>query len=187
MTDTKLSPPDSSLYFISLKVAGTSTAASNNTGVFDDRSFSDEILSSLIYCIDHEKLELFGFLILSTQVYLIISPGEKELEKTIEAIKSATARRILHLAGKKMTTSGKGKTGEQLWLRRYFSQFINTGVTSFWQNDVLSNALRLKVDRSQLNPLTTQILRENLDSPTSNYLHLGAEAFTKLMLDSMKL
>jgi len=187
MTDSKPGLPDSSLYFVSLKVVDNATAGFNGAGVFDDRMFSDEILSSFINCIDHEKVEFFGFLILSTQVHLIITPGEKGLEKTIETIKSISARRILHLAGKKMAISEKGQTGEQLWLRRYFSQFINTGVTSFWQNDGFSNAVRLKVDHRQLEPLTSHILMENLHSPTRNYLHLGAEAFTKLMLDSMKL
>ncbi len=185
MTDNTPELRESPLYFISLKVVGISTESSNGTGLFDNRMFSDEIVSSLIYCIDHEKVEIYGFLILSTQLHLIICPGEKGLEKTIESIKSATAQRILHLAGKKMATSEKGHTGDQLWLRRFFSQFINTGVSSFWQMNGNYNAIKIKFRSNQLKPLSGAMLREYLKGSEKNYMHLGAEAFTRLMLESM--
>jgi len=187
MTDNSQGQTDAALFFFSLKVLGMSADSPIGKGIFDNRIFSDEILSALIYCIDHEKIKLYGFLILSKQVHLIVSPGEKGLQNTVETIKNATAQRILHLAGKKMASPEGEQTMEQLWLRRFFSQFINTGVTNFWQNDGTSNALQLKVTDSQLEPLDSLLLREKLQSSTHNYLQLGAEAFTKLMLDSLKL
>ena len=183
--DKKSELTDSWLYFFTLKVSGSIPISSDNKGIFDDRTFSDEFLMSLIQCIEQENMEIYGFVILPYQIHLILHPGNGELEKMISSLKSATAHRILHLAGKRMTSTEEVNSREQLWLKRLFSQYINTGVVSFWQTDGLTNAIKIKVRPNQLKPITGDMLREYLQGLEKNYMQLGAEAFTKLMLDSM--
>jgi len=183
--DNKSEFTDSWLYFFTLKVAGTIPISSDNQGIFDDRTFSDEFLMSLIHCIEQEKMEIYGFVILPYQIHLILHPGNGELEKMVNSLKNATAHRILHLAGKRMASAEGVNAKEQLWLKRLFSQYINTGVISFWQTDGISNAIKIKVHPNQLKPITRDMLREYLQGSEKNYMQLGAEAFTRLMLESM--
>ncbi|NJN26020.1 MAG: hypothetical protein HC819_08635 [Cyclobacteriaceae bacterium] len=64
---------------------------------------------------------------------------------------------------------------------------INSEITSFWRNDEKLMELKLKNSDASVQPISVNTLISYLTDNNRNYLKLGANAFTKLMMETMRL
>lgn len=180
------SPVTLSLHFITLKVARGINNADLDYGIFDQRDFSDQFVKTLIFHIDQQKLELYGFVILSNQIHLIVNSNADVSDK-LEALKMMSAKELFALIGKKINILDDASSRKNIGLRRMFSKYLNTDASSFWQKDTNPLELKLKTKENDLKPITSEELAAHLGDNKRNYMQLGANAFTKLMLDTMKI
>jgi len=175
------------IHFVTLKLSGIFSANENSSGLFDQREFCDEFVRCLIKSIDERAFKLYGFVILADQVYLITGSYEQELEENIEVLKERSAITIIRLLSKKLSKSDHIKSREHPNFRRIISEFLNSKTISVWENNRLNTQLDFKNDLIDMQILTSELLSSHLADGERNYLQLGASAFTKLMMENMKI
>jgi REP element-mobilizing transposase RayT len=76
------------LYFLTLTVVQW-------VDIFIRQSYRDIIINSLKYCIEHKQLEVYGFVIMSNHIHLLVKSGCGKLSDTIRDFKSYTAKEII--------------------------------------------------------------------------------------------
>ncbi len=175
------------LNFVTIKVARGFSKTEVPYGIFDHREFCDQFIKSIIFCIENINLQLYGFVIISDQIHLIVSSPEHKVSEKINELKTVSAREIITLMGKKLNTLDKNQSRNQKELRWFFNYFLNTEETSFWHIDDKYLELKIKNKGKVIEPITSRILIAHLADNKRNYLQLGANAFTKLMMDTMKM
>ena len=175
------------IHFVTLKLSGIFSANDNTPGIFEQREFCDDFVTCLINSIDELAFKLYGFVILTDQVYLITGSYDQELEEKIEVLKDRSAMTIIHSLSKKLSKSDHVKSREHPNFRRIISQFLNSKTISVWQDNELYTQLYFKNDHIDMQPLTSKLLSSHLADGERNYLQLGASAFTKLMMENMKI
>jgi len=175
------------IHFVTLKLSGIFSANENSPGLFEQREFCDDFVSCLIKLIEEQAFKLYGFVILADQVYLITGSFGLELEEKIEVLKVRSAMIIIRSLSKKLSASDQVKNKEHTNFRKILSQFLNSESISVWQNNELYTQLNLNNDLADLQPLTSTLLSSHLADGERNYLQLGASAFTKLMMENMKI
>lgn len=183
MSDRNLSTAEHEMYFVTLKVSVAIHENERNPDFFEHREFSDAFIKSLIYMIEKNALVLYGFVILSDQIHLIVST-ENNIDDAIAQLKRISATEILRLISKKLNTSGEVKLRNHADLRNIFSRFLNNDVMVFWGGN--GNLLPLPVNRrlSDIEAISGDVLFSHLADSERNYLQLGAVAFTKLMMET---
>lgn len=174
------------LYFTTLKVAGGIHNSELGFGIFDQRDFCDQFIKTLICHIERQHLEVYGFVILSNQIHLILSSSEN-ISHELDVLKMTSAKELIIQVGKRINSLDDAASREEKGLRRFFNRFINSKESSFWQSSEKPIKLKIKNHEKNLEPITSYELVAHLTDPKRNYLQLGATAFTKLMLDTMKI
>ncbi len=175
------------LYFTTLKLSGDLRKTSNSFELFEKREICDEFIKSLIFSIEHYNLQLYGFVILSDQIHLIANTWDGDLTEKIEKLKQKSARDIILVLSKIMSSNDHVKTRGEQYVRRILSQLLNSGGSSLWQSEEIFIELVTKNMDDQLHPISSEMLHSHLGSSNREYLQIGANAFTRLMLDSMKI
>ena len=171
--------------FVTLKISKEFVKNERLAELFDERTYCDEFIKSLIFSIEKRQLELFGFVILSNQIHLIIQPcGEKVIE-TIDELKELSAKAVLQLMGKNLNSTDRDNCCKQSDFRKIFHNYINVDEAMFWQKT--ERPVELKIKDENVLPIRSETLSFYLEKSDRSYLHLGANAFTKLMLDTMKI
>lgn len=186
MATTRKLNTGNEVHFVTLKL--TNSLKSNKTiELFNDRVFCDAFIKALIYCIEKYQMIVYGFVILSDQIHLIIRAPHDDLQELIKQLMSNSEKEILHTVGKKISMLKDVKSKEEKDLRRFFSQLMNADILSLWHSEHHLITLSKHQEGSKLTPLDADVLIEHLSDKERNYLQLGADAFTRLMMDSMKL
>ena len=187
MSEPGESTPTQKLSFVTLKVAGVIGNSDTPYGIFNHREFCDQFIKSIIFCIDNFDFQLYGFVIVSDQIHMIVSAVKTNISDKIGKLKNISSREIIIQIGKKLNTMDHSQSKEQKELRRFFNQFINSDETLFWQNDENYLELKLKNRELKIEPITSIMLIGHLSDAKRNYMQLGANAFTKLMIETMKI
>jgi REP element-mobilizing transposase RayT len=184
MSDRNLSTAEHEMYFVTLKVSVAIHENERNPDFFEQREFSDAFIKSLIYMIEKSALVLYGFVILSDQIHMIVSTSDNKIDDAIAQLKRISATEILRLISKKLNTSDEVKLRNHADLRNIFSRFLNDDVMVFWGGN--GNLLPLPVNRrlSDIEAISGDVLFSHLADSERNYLQLGAVAFTKLMMET---
>jgi hypothetical protein len=175
------------LLFVTLKLSKELSTSIYSIGLFDQREFCDEFIKTLIYFIENRGLNLYGFVLLSNQVHLIADASNGELIEKIKGLKEMNAKTLIRFLAQKLSSNNQIKNTEHQELRRYFSQFLNSENASVWQKNEPYTELNFDNNQTDLKPLTSQLLLDHLSESNRNYIQLGATAFTKLMMKSMKI
>jgi REP element-mobilizing transposase RayT len=149
------------------------------------REYSDIFVKSLIYLIEKCKLKLYGFVILSDQIHLIVSSPDDDIHEKIEILKKTSAREILRFIGKKLNAVDDDKSRKYIELRNIFNRFLNTDESVFWGGNEKLLPLRTFHNPADFQPITSDQLVQHLTDKSRNYLQLGANAFTRLMMEAM--
>lgn len=66
--------------------------------VFTRKAYKDLIIDSLRYCQQHKALEVYGFVIMSNHVHLLLRSGSGELSAAIRDFKKYTSKAIISVA-----------------------------------------------------------------------------------------
>ena len=173
------------LYFVELKVTKEISKNEPPFELFDKREYCDEFVKTLIFCIEKSGLNLYGFVILSNQIHLIVNSTNGNLPQKINDLKRLSAKEIILRLSRKLSSFDHIKNREQKDFRRFFSRFLNSDDSSFWQKKEKYFALDLKNKQRKIEPISTDLLIAHLTDSKRNYMQLGATAFTKLMIDTM--
>lgn len=184
MSDRNLSAAEEEMYFVTLKVSDVIYDNERIPDFFEQREFSDAFIKSLIFMIERNALVLYGFVILSNQIHLIVSAPDNNIDDAMTQLKKISATEILRLISKEINTTDEVKLRNHKDLRNIFSRFLNADVMVFWGGN--ENLLPLPVNRrlSDIEAISGDVLFSHLADSERNYLQLGAVAFTKLMLET---
>jgi len=175
------------LSFVTIKVACGLSKTEVPYGIFDHREFCDQFIRSIIYCIENTNLHVYGFVIISDQIHLIVSSEGHKISDKIGVLKKVSAREIIIQVGKKLNGLDADQSRNHKELRWFFNQFLNSDETSFWQKDDSYQVLKIKGEDMKIEAISSSILIAHLADNKRNYLQLGANAFTKLMMETMKI
>ena len=173
------------LHLVTLKLSRELSSRRSVFDLFNDRESCDVFINSLIECIEEHEIVLHGFVILSDQVHLILQPGAN-LSKEIATLKRVSAYMIINYLTKKLQLLEGANDGRPEEFRSFIEHFLNTAQNAVWQKKVMTDELSFG-PQLQLNMISAELLREYLDDNERNYLHLGANAFTRLMMDRLKI
>ncbi|WP_313791231.1 transposase [Lacinutrix neustonica] len=77
-------------HFITLTVVGWIDA-------FTRKRYKDALIESLNYCVENKGLVVFGYVIISNHVHLIVQSKDDDLSGLIRDFKKFTAKNIIHL------------------------------------------------------------------------------------------
>lgn len=185
MTSQNISTIRDEMFFVTLKASRDIYENEFLADIFEKREYSDVFVKTLIYLIEKCQLSLYGFVILSDQIHLIVSsPYDDILEKT-EKLKRMSAGEILKLISRKLNDMDDHKSRQQVELRKIFGDFINSGSSVFWGKNEKFLPLKRPIDQNDIHTISSEVLLGHLADDQRNYLQLGANAFTKLMMEAL--
>lgn len=185
MTTSNFYVPDDCLFFITLKSSMEINENDVLNNIFDQREYSDIIVKGLIYMIDRCKVNLYGFVILSNQIHLIVSSSGDEMHEKIEKFKRISAREILIEIGKNLGQMDDSKSRGHIGLRKVFGSYLNKDESIFWGRNEKFLPIQRYHLQTDIMPITSAELLAHLSDDSRNYLQLGASAFTKVMLENI--
>ena len=185
MSDSNQQTPGKKLFFVTLKVSKELKSSEILVELYDKREYSDEFIRTLIYFIEKKQMEVFGFVILSDQIHLILRAEHGEILESIDTLKAKCAKEAFRIMVKNLNSMDKANTRKQKALRKVFNSFLNSDESIFWQKKNRPIELRLK--HNNILPITSEMLKAHLIESERNNLEIGANTFTKLMLDTMKI
>jgi len=172
------------LFFITLKISKHMADNEFVGRIFDQRAFSDILVKALVYLIDRCQVKLFGFVILSDQIH-IIADTDDALDHKLTQFKRISEREILKIIGRKLAAMDERTNRNQMVLRRAFVDLLNEDEPDFWEK----SKEFLPIHRYHLNnevvPITSNDLLLHLADEKRNYLQLGANAFTRVMIKAI--
>ena len=185
MSDQNTTTAHDEMFFITVKTSHDIRDSELLADIFDQREYSDIIVRTLIYLVDRFKLKLQGFLILSDQIHLIFGASDEDLYEKIEILKRISAREIIVLIGKKLRKMDDDKSRKHAGLRKVFGSYLNQDESIFWEKTKKLLKLHKHQNQREIKPITSAALIAHLRDENRNYLQLGADAFTKLMLTAI--
>lgn len=185
MTNHRIPTFSDERYFVTLKTSKAINQNDSLANTFDQREYSDVFVKTLIYLIDRCDLQLFGFVILSDQIHLIISSSADTVHEKIEKLKRVSAREIFISVGKKLSAMDAAKGRKEVELRKVFSEYLNKDESVFWGKNELFLPIQRYHFHNEIAPISSKELFVHLADEKRNYLQLGASAFTKLMIDTL--
>ena len=144
--------------------------------IFTRQVYRDIVIESLEYCIDHKGMILYGYVIMSNHMHLIIQSEHGKLSDLIRDFKKFTAKNILE----KIQNSPESR---REWMLERFRLAIQSHSRNkeyqFWQygnhaEEIYSNEFMWsKLDYIHLNPVKAGLVAKASDyiySSASNYV-----------------
>lgn len=143
--------------------------------VFTRKAYKDCIIDSLDYCIEKKGMVVFGYVIMSNHIHMVVQAKNNNLSDLIRDFKKFTARTILN----EIQTSPESR---REWMLERFKKATETHSRNknyqFWQygnhaEEVFTlKFLWSKIDYIHLNPVRAGIVEHAADylySSASNY------------------
>jgi REP element-mobilizing transposase RayT len=144
--------------------------------IFTRQVYRDIVIESLEYCIDHKGMILYGYVIMSNHMHLIIQSEHGKLSDLIRDFKKFTAKNILE----KIQNSPESRREWMLERFRLATQSHSRNKEyQFWQygnhaEEIYSNEFMWsKLDYIHLNPVKAGLVAKASDyiySSASNYV-----------------
>lgn len=160
-----------SLHFITFTVVGW-------IDVFTRKTYKDIIIESLKYCIQEKGLHLYGYVIMSNHMHVIISSDDGiNLSDIVRDFKKYTAKKIID------TIQSSPQESRREWMMKLFKYYAkynkNNAVYQFWRRDNRPTELsspkwiNQKLAYIHLNPVRAGLVDKAEDYPycsARNYL-----------------
>lgn len=172
------------LYFATLKLSVGMGANRMGCDFFEKRDCCDEFIKTLIYCVETKGLNLYGFVILSDQVHLIVNAQNGNINSDIEDLKQISSNEVIMHINRTIESHATSGNKDMVDLRRFFNLFLNNGNSQIWQDESHLTKLKLKSEDKMPEIISTDVLVAYLADRNRNYFQLGASAFTKLMMQT---
>lgn len=185
MHDSSSPATVNNLYFITLKLSQELRDSGSLAEIFDKREYCDEFIKAIIFFIEKGHFLLYGFVFLSDQIHLIINSEKEDLHFIIQRLKDRCAKETLVLMGKNLNSMDDQDNRKQQSLRKIFNIFLNEDESVFWNADDSYMNITLKETIEKISPITSDMIISHLADENRNYLHLGASAFTKIMMETI--
>ena len=176
---------DKNLCFVTLNLSKEFKKSEPLAELFDKREYCDEFIKSLIFFIDKEDFQLFGFVVLTDHINLILECTPTELPLIIQKLKERSAKETLLLMGKNLNSMDDSDNRRQKSLRIIFNNFLNNDESVFWHPNDSCIKLNVNEELSNITPITSKVLISHLHEQNRNYLQLGVTAFTKIMMQTI--
>ena len=145
--------------------------------IFSRKIYRDAIIESLCYCVKNKGMIIYGYVIMTNHIHLIIQSENNELSDLIRDFKKFTAKRTLDLL------QNSPESRREWILERFHKATLSHNRNKnyqVWQSgnhaeEIYSeNFLWSKLDYIHLNPVRAGIVRKASDyiySSASNYVH----------------
>src|SRR5450432_2486734 len=112
------------LYFVTLTVVG-------GIDVFTRSEYCDLLVDNINYCIDHKRLRVYEYAIMSSQLHMVVGAEQGNLSKALRDFKSYSAKQVLRAIAEHPAENRKE------WLMRLFQFFADryqhNSEHHFWQ------------------------------------------------------
>ena len=143
--------------------------------VFSRKTYQDCIIESLDYCIKNKGMILFGFVIMSNHIHLIIQPETNTLSDLIRDFKKFTAKTILN----KIETEAESRADWMLKRFEFACKSHNRNEKyQFWQYG--NHPLEIFLEKffwSKLNDIHLNPVRAGIVTKASHYLYSSASNY----------
>ena len=164
--------------------------------IFTRKTYKDIVIESLAYCIKEKGMLLYGYVIMSNHIHLIVQSKDGKLSDLIRDFKKFTAKNILE----KIQTEPESR---KEWMLERFKKATETHGRNkdyqFWQygnhaEEIYSHKFMwAKLDYIHLNPVRAGIVEKASHyrySSASNYVHdqglLNVEIVDNPVIDVLK-
>ena len=164
--------------------------------IFTRKTYKDIVIESLAYCIKEKGMLLYGYVIMSNHIHLIVQSKDGKLSDLIRDFKKFTAKNILE----KIQTEPESR---KQWMLERFKKATETHGRNkdyqFWQygnhaEEIYSHKFMwAKLDYIHLNPVRAGIVEKASHyrySSASNYVHdqglLNVEIVDNPVIDVLK-
>ena len=154
------------------KVHFIKTTVVNWIDVFTRKVYKDVVIDCLDFCIKNKKMILYGYVIMSNHIHLIIQSEEGKLSDLIRDFKKYTAKKILELIQ-------TNPVSRREWMLERFKKATESHTRNknyqFWQygnhaEEIYSdNFMWSKLDYIHMNPVRAGIVEK-----ASHYLYSSA-------------
>jgi REP element-mobilizing transposase RayT len=146
--------------------------------VFSRQRYRDIVIESLKYCQTHKGLHIYGYVIMSNHLHIIVHTEGYELSDVLRDFKKFTASSIL----KSIQKDPESRREWLMYLFKYYAKYENPNREhQFWQSDNHPIALWSqdviwqKLDYIHMNPVRAGIVAKSYDyiysSATDYYLN----------------
>jgi putative transposase len=88
MPDTYVISDQRGVYFLTFQVVAW-------VDLFTRRTYSDIVVDAFNYCVQHKRLQVHAWVIMSNHVHCLVSSGNGTLSDTVRDLKRHTARQLL--------------------------------------------------------------------------------------------
>ena len=147
--------------------------------VFTRAVYRDIVLESFTYCIANKGLQLFGYVVMSNHIHLIVQAGEGfQLSNIVRDIKSFTTKRIIK-------TIQESPESRRDWMLHQFkfaaSLHRRNDMFQLWTHE--NHAIELvdeKVIEQKLNYIHDNPVRARLVKNAEDYLYSSARNYADL-------
>lgn len=175
------------LYFLTLKLLGRYGAIKCDNELIDKKELCDEIVKTLIHFINTRGMQLYGFVLISDQLHLIIESEKHTILQEIRAFKHYSSNEIFRAISKRLSNCTEKENRKEKDLRGVFSLFLNNDDNCLWQAKDNFIELPIRSHQKGLKLIGSDELLLHFTDCKKNYKQLGAYAFTKVMMKSMSI
>ncbi|MBN1597060.1 MAG: transposase [Bacteroidales bacterium] len=140
--------------------------------VFTRKVYKDILVESINYCVENKGLLIYGWVIMSNHVHLIIGTCDKKLQDIMRDLKKFSSKAIIE------AIKENPKESRKEWILTMFeeagSKNSNNSRYQFWQQHnqpiVLNNAdiFEQKLNYIHENPVKSGFVNETVDYPYSS-------------------
>jgi REP element-mobilizing transposase RayT len=148
--------------------------------VFSRKSYRDLFLESLTYCRNHKSLEVYGYVIMTNHIHLLVRSAAGDLSGAIRDLKKFTSKAIVEALGSNLESRRE-------WILRLLAHAAKRqnkeGVYQLWTHEnhaeliYSNNFIEQKLEYIHQNPVRAGFVQKAEDYPYSsarNYAELDA-------------
>nr|WP_230981311.1 transposase [Echinicola salinicaeni] len=159
-------------YFLTFQVVGWAA-------VFSRKIYRDLILENLTYCREEKGLYLYGYVIMTNHLHLVVQQKDGSLSDWVRDFKKFTSKKLL----KMILNNHQGSRRE--WLKMIFNYHANSNKRSdklqFWTHE--NHAIELynpKMIESRMNYIHNNPVSAGIVEKPEDYLYSSARSYAGL-------
>lgn len=159
-------------YFLTFQVVGWAD-------VFSRKIYRDLILDNLTYCRNEKGLYLFGYVIMTNHIHLVVQQKDGKLSDWVRDFKKFTSKKLISLILENAQESRKE------WLKMIFAYHANSnkrsGDMQFWTHENHAVELfRHEMIESRMNYIHENPVRSGIVEKPEDYMYSSARNYSGL-------
>ncbi len=164
---------DDSLYFVTFRIVGW-------VDIFTRQIYRDIAIDGLSYCQKHKGLNIFGYVIMSNHIHLLVQSEHSDLSGCIRDFKSYTSKKFREV----MFTNVESRRDWMEMVFLYYGKYKEKQTYKIWAHDNHAEVIySQKFIEQKLNYIHQNPVRNGLVANPEDYLYSSARNYAGL--DSM--